>query len=353
MRTLLDSINLTQQETHVDYLWQLYERQAENLFKLIPNAKVERDAREEGLISKRRRQLDIRITFPIRIEISEYFEIEVPVKIIADCKHYKRAIDITTLGKIIALKDDVRADLAIVVTPHGIADSARVLAKNSHVFPLTLTSDLMTQVHGRDYEVTCLTCEGFPNYVYWATYGLDKPPLPPREGNCEYCGALHICCPDCLTIFSFENNSSSILKCPQDCGAVFVFTQVERKSPDMRLDRTYDSLESTILLELNQRKTKRMTKGRVNAIISATKWQFWTVDSPLFVLTEDDLVEWRGDHLHLTRDGQEIVDHVLLKAEAADWFDSNAPASPYSEILVALWEQRTKVPGEQRSEEPD
>ncbi len=52
---------------------------------------------------------------------------------------YGVSLDIKDIEEIIGLKEDVQANLAIVVTPMGVSEGARERAKADGVFPLTVT----------------------------------------------------------------------------------------------------------------------------------------------------------------------------------------------------------------------
>ncbi len=299
-----------------DFLWKLYEHQAAALFKSIPGAEVHENVRETGVDSGQERQIDVLVKMPLEALLPGGFRVSVPVKIVVDCKHYSRPVDLPRLGAIEVLKNDVRANLAIVVSPMGVSEGAEAYAENHNIVPLRLGPDLLARIFGEDRDVSCQICEQYGNEMYWRDPVFSD--VPPLDGRCAACGALHLCCPDCFSVIGVQDGEP--LACPSPCKAVFELG-FDRDTMEYSLRRCYDSMEAVLLRKLAARKTKRLAANEVDAIIRATRWQFWT-DNPLVGLTEDDLVEWNDDgtFLSLTPHGDNVATSIILEATEPEWF---------------------------------
>jgi len=194
--------------------WQWYEKRITEIFGNLKGAKVEHNVQEIGQDTHTPRQIDIRIIVPLTVNLGEDFSFDVPVKMIVDCKARKRPIDVTVIDEVAGLKDDVRAHLAIVVTPKGISQPARERAKAVGVHPIIVTLDLIAVVQRFPLpEFTgCLICE----------YTDEEDHSPPEvqwqsdiEGHCDWCDGLHIRCPECYEIFAIhEVEYEQAIKCP-------------------------------------------------------------------------------------------------------------------------------------------
>ncbi|GAH38160.1 unnamed protein product, partial [marine sediment metagenome] len=73
---------------HLDAMphWKWYEKRITDIFKKIKGAEVKPNVREIGKDTSTSRQIDIRIMVPLRIDLGDGFCLEIPVKIVVDCK---------------------------------------------------------------------------------------------------------------------------------------------------------------------------------------------------------------------------------------------------------------------------
>jgi len=292
------------------YDWKSYETNIADLFSKIEGATVEHDVKEIGVRSKTKRQLDIRISYPMKIELGQGFEISIPIKIIVDCKAHKAALDVKQIEEIIGLREDVQANLAIAITPMGVSQAGKERGKSGSVYPITVTGDLIALQHGLeipDFE-HCLMCRH--GYVSMRSK---------LTGYCDYCGGLHLGCPDCGEIIGIDESQHNIgVKCGAECGTVFYVPTGEKGSTGKI--EVYDSLISMLMTRAFEKTTKRLTKEEVSKIVGKTKWQHWQIDRPTIYLTELGLMEWREGYLCLTEDGEEIVEEIINKAETAIYY---------------------------------
>ncbi len=292
------------------YYWKSYETQIAGLFSKIEGATVEHDVKEVGASSETNRQLDIRILYPMKIDLGQGFEISIPIKIIVDCKAHKAPLDVKQIENIIGLREDVKANLAIAITPMGVSEAGKKLAKSGSVYPITVTADLIALKHRLelpDFE-RCLMCEyGYVSLVRRLT------------GYCDYCGGIHVRCPDCGAITGIDDSQLNRgVKCGAECGAVF-YVPTDRKRIVGRTE-VYDSLDCLLMTRAFEKTTKRLTTREVSKIVGRTKWQHWQVEVPTIGLTELGLMEWRDGYLWLTEDGEEITGRIVRNAETAMYY---------------------------------
>ena len=300
--------------------WAWYQARVAALFRLVPGAVVNEDVHEVGQDSGERRQLDVLVTLTLGIDLGKGFGIEVPIKIVVDAKAHDRALDIPAIDKVIGLRQDVRANLAIVVTPKGVSKGAMKRAKAGGVYPIVVTGDFIALMGGLKLpEYTpCGMCE----------YGLEDDYSPPEvswrsdiEGYCNWCNTLHVRCPDCLEIFAIPETQYDMgIRCATECGAIFrVSRRGDPKDQEIALE-VFDGLSAGLLLAAFHKSTARLTSREVSRVISGTRWQHWDAASPTINLTEEGLMQWGEDEcLHLTSEGRTLVQEVLLEPEYAYW----------------------------------
>jgi hypothetical protein len=292
------------------YDWKSYETDVAALFSKIEGAIVEHDVREVGVISQTERQLDIRVPYPLKIDLGQGFEIPIPIKIIVDCKAHKALLDVKQIEEIIGLREDVQANLAIAITPMGVSKAGRERGKAGSVYPITVTGDLVALQHGLeipDFE-HCLMCE----------HG-NVSTRSRLTGYCSYCGGLHLSCPDCGEIIGIdESQFNKGVKCGAECGVVFYVPSGEKRS--IGEIEVYDYLDCILMTKAFEKTTKRLTEEEVSKIIGRTKWQHWQVELPTIALSELGLMEWRAGYFYLTEDGEQIVEEIINEAETAIYY---------------------------------
>jgi len=290
--------------------WKWYQKRVADLFRKIKGAVVDEDVTEVGQDSGVPRQVDVRVQLPFNIDVGQGFEIEVPVKIIVDAKAHSRPLDVKDIEEISGLKDDVRANLAVAVTPEGVSEGGRQRGRALGVYPITVTGDLLALLDALEDFSSCLMC----------VYGAENDDGPPPwvdwhdrlRGFCHRCSSLHVRCPDCLEIIAIPEGQYGIgVRCGGECGAVFV-ADFDPRELEEKLT-VYDALDTSLLTTAYQKSTKRLTAREVDRLVRRTRWQHWGVASPTMNLTEEGLMQWgEGDCLYLTDGGTQVVEEFLL-----------------------------------------
>jgi len=295
--------------------WKWYQDRVADLFARLKGATVDRDVKETGRDGTER-QLDVRVLFEASIDIGQGFEIRVPVKIVVDAKAHERPLDIKEIESLAGLRDDVGANLLVVVSPNGVSEGAKKRAPSLGVYPITVTGDLLALAEGLpvDKYYPCRICE-----FSWENDDHKPPEVWWRgiEGQCDWCNGLHVRCGDCFEVFGIsEVEYDKVIECPGGCGAVY-FTVIEGSPKEAEWMLNYwDALETSVLMAASDTASKSLTEKAVNTLIEATRWQHWNVDSPLIRITEEGLVEWESGRLDLTEEGQKVVDEVIMRAES-------------------------------------
>jgi hypothetical protein len=286
--------------------WKWYEKRIAGIFRRIKGAEVKSNVYEMGQDTHKRRQIDIRIQVPLKVNLGEGFVLTIPVKIVVDCKKRKRPIDIRVVDAVEGLRDDLRAHLAIIVTPKGVSDGAMNRAKAVAVRPIVITTDLIAVAEGfREYEfVPCSICEYTGNEEY------PQPEISWRskvEGYCDWCGGLHVRCPDCYEIFGIsEAEYDQAIKCPSDCGAIFFARSRRGKDEPPATLESFPRLDAMLLTVAYHKSTKRLTPNEVKKLVRMTRWQHWGEAPATIGVTESGYMEYgRDDNLYLTAEGKE------------------------------------------------
>jgi len=282
--------------------WKWYEKRITEIFGRVNGGKVEPNVTEMGQDSKTKRQIDIRITVPLAIDLGEGFSLDIPVKIIVDCKDHKRAIGLNVVGEVAELKEDVRAHLGIIVTPHGISKAAKERAKTVGIRPIVVTTDLIATASPfpEGGYTKCRLCE----YT-----GKEEHPPPvvswqsPVEGYCDWCNGLHFRCPECGIVFAVtEAEYDKVIKCPYECGSIFFPENLE----------VIIALDAMLLTAAYYKPTKRLTPREIDKIVKRTRWQHWGEASPTIGVTEFDYMQYGDDdNLYLTNEGEKLAKSII------------------------------------------
>lgn len=268
---------------------------------------------------KRRRQIDVYIELPVKVRLSDIIQVTVPVRIIVDAKAHERRIDVTNVGLIEDMRDDVGANLAIIASPVGFTDGAMERARELSVFLLNAPTDLLAMLRSVEIPelVDCRNdCDSFRGVVSWR-FGERYRPGSMVIGYCQRCNTMHIICPDCGEIFGVaEFDEGESLECPGNCGRVFLVGRDFETGESHVSSR--DWLDVTILQKAFEKSTKRLTKRQVDQIVRQSKWQYFTEAPATIALTEEELMEWddEGAFLNLTEIGEEYVRENLLDTKS-------------------------------------
>lgn len=101
--------------------WKLYEETILQHFQEVyPDCKVEGNQKIVGINSKRKRQIDVLI---------EGETAGFPIKVIIDCKHFSRKIDVKIVESFIGMLADVKASKGVIITNIGYTPAAIERAK--------------------------------------------------------------------------------------------------------------------------------------------------------------------------------------------------------------------------------
>lgn len=302
-----------------DY-WQWYEQRIAELFQKLPNALVEENVRMAGKKSGKKRQLDLRITVPVRVDLQLGFEIEIPFTIIVDAKARKRPVDVKTVESIGGLRDDVEAHLAVIVSPVGFSEAARKRASSLGVYPLVASGDLLSLIRGfalPKYQQCLMDCLGEdgerPPSVAQVSWHPNVLLGGVVKGYCTWCNTLHLMCPDCSEVTGIAEAQFDMgVLCQGECGRVYYVSCTPEYEVVLR---SWDGLEVSLLTAAYDKSTKRLTHREVDRQIKKTKWQHWTVAHPAIGLTEEGLMCWDNNFLYLTEEGEQVVREVVGNAE--------------------------------------
>lgn len=296
--------------------WQEYQSQIADLFRRVPNARVEENAKVKGK-SGTERKLDAQIFLPMEIELTKSIKVTVEINIIVDAKLHDRAVDIGYVDQVNGQRDDVGAHVAIIASQCGFTKGAEDRAKQVSVFTMRLPSDLLRLLEEAKipWGRVCSNaiCPQYHGYINnWREPAAEGGT---RLGRCDYCNMTHVLCRECCSVFGVHDfELGNALKCP-GCRSVYCVTE-DHRSGDPKVE-VRDELDVILLTAAHEKTTKRLTKKEVEKIIGGTRWQYFVPDHPTINLTEEGLMEWSEDRefLLLTESGQYEVDHVILAAE--------------------------------------
>ena len=183
--------------------WENYEDQIfEKLRTSFPNSDIRKNQKIIGRYSERSRQIDILVKATVMNR---------EVLIIIDCKKFSKKIDVKGVESYIGFSEDVGAHIGIMITNVGYTKSAEKRAKNHHK---DIQLDIVEFENFEDYDFSfdsCSLCkddDDFPRgFIRW------NDPLPIvrdglitliNQGECSYCGELHVRCQDCGDIIDFN-----------------------------------------------------------------------------------------------------------------------------------------------------
>ena len=101
--------------------WKLYEETILQHFQEVyPDCKVEGNQKIIGINSKIKRQVDVLITG----ETAGYL-----IKVVIDCKHFSKKIDVKIVESFIGMLADLRASKGVIITNIGYTKGAIERAK--------------------------------------------------------------------------------------------------------------------------------------------------------------------------------------------------------------------------------
>ena len=104
------------------------------LERLLPGAKITKNARIRGIKTRRARQIDILVELPVG---------PFHLKIAVDCKQYKRKVTVKNVESVLSMLDDIRVSKGVIMTTKGYSKTAWDRAQND----------------SRDIELHILTAE--------------------------------------------------------------------------------------------------------------------------------------------------------------------------------------------------
>lgn len=174
--------------------WRVYERIVALLstekyddpsLTVIPNARV------TGLISNRKRQIDVLIDYR--------FEHDLTRRMVIDAKERKRPIDIKEVESFEGLMKDVGAQREVLVCTNGYTKAAKNRAQKHIGIEIILAEEIDT-FNFNSWD-NCLHQKCEDGLVLWDRYfGVsiqDSPPYVMATGKCDVCHRFHIWCWSC------------------------------------------------------------------------------------------------------------------------------------------------------------
>lgn len=302
--------------------WRKLERYIQRLFKQKEGVKVTPDAVVKGK-SGEKRKLELWITWPFVIELSEHFRITLPLRIAVDCKHLAKPVDINEVGAFIDQMDDVGAHAGIMVATGGFGKGARARAKARSIFLVDTPPDLLVLARGLalDDFFQCKCCgeddddgDHMPGVVEWHASKFNDH--APAIGTCSRCSAPHAMCSDCAEVVGFyEAEFSKWVECPGGCGRLF---NSEYDHRDMvATTRSIGPVERWVLLEAAKHKG-RLAFSEFKERIAGTKWQYAHGKAkPLGRMISEGWISGRGskDEIRLTEEGRVLAEQELPHAQ--------------------------------------
>ena len=101
--------------------WKLYEETiVEHFQEVYPELDVKGNQKIVGIKTKRKRQIDVLISG----EFAGF-----PVRIVIDCKHFSRKVDVKIVESFLGMLDDLKADKGVIITNVGYTEAALERAK--------------------------------------------------------------------------------------------------------------------------------------------------------------------------------------------------------------------------------
>jgi len=199
----------------------MYERLVAELLvrELSPDFCITANAHVTGVISGRKRQIDVLIDFRNDTDNSR--------RVIVDAKRQRRKVDITHVEALRSLMEDVGATHGYLVCPHGHTDAARKRAQDAVSICLLPLEHLETFDPSRWPKCQRPGCskgrvfwDGFPEVdmavqaVNGAGFGNSRLLLFAHcVGKCDRCGLFHVRCLTCEEIFSVNDDGEHQCKC--------------------------------------------------------------------------------------------------------------------------------------------
>jgi hypothetical protein len=190
---------------------QLTSEEYDDNFTIIPNARI------TGLISKRKRQIDVLVDCR--------YESDLHRRIIVDAKLRKRPIDIKEVESFEGLMKDVNAKRGFIVCSNGHTKAALRRAQE-HIGIKLITTEQIDQFNLNSWD-RCLSEDCSDGLVLWdATPGIFINGLVSVQatGKCDECGKFHVWCWDCGIRYCIENESELQCSC---AGPWFWLTSIE------------------------------------------------------------------------------------------------------------------------------
>ena len=121
--------------------WEIYEKEVhEHLSRLYPGTPTKHNVELPGRYSKRNRQIDVLI----EDDVAGF-----NTRVVVDCKHRSRRLDVTHVECFIGLLEDVDATHGLLVTPRGYSEAAM---RRAHNHPKQILLDVMNLSDLRQYQ---------------------------------------------------------------------------------------------------------------------------------------------------------------------------------------------------------
>lgn len=192
--------------------WKVYERIVallstekydEPSFTIIPNTRI------TGLISNRKRQIDVLIDYR--------FEHDLRRRMIIDAKERKRPIDIKDVESFEGMMKDVGAQRGILICTNGYTKAAKSRAQK-HIGIEILPEEEIDTFNFNAWD-NCLYQKCKDGLVLWDRYfGVsiqDSPAYVIVTGKCDLCHKFHIWCWSCGNRKVLENEDEWQCSCKE------------------------------------------------------------------------------------------------------------------------------------------
>lgn len=186
---------------------------------VIPNAKI------TGIISNRKRQIDVLVDYR--------FEQNLKRRLIIDAKERKRPIDIKEVESFEGLMKDVGAQRGVLVCTNGFTKAAKRRAQD-YIGIEIIPAQQLEKYSFNSWDI-CLFPKCNNGLILWDKYyGLsinDGPAYIMAVGKCDECRKFHIWCQSCGTKKVLDNEDEWQCDCKEPW---FWLTAIEPEEDDSK-----------------------------------------------------------------------------------------------------------------------
>jgi hypothetical protein len=297
--------------------WRKFERLIQRVFDRTPGADVQSDAVILGK-SGRKRKLELWVKYPFEIRFADQFRVLLDLQIAVDCKRHSKPVGIKKVEEFLGQMADVGAHAGVMVSAMGFGAGAKQRAEREPIFLVDAPNDILLLARGLETAefFLCQCCaaategrDGLPGAVDW--YHDSASSHEPSRGNCSFCNAPHVMCPDCLEVMGFsEGEFGKWVNCLGSCGRIY-HTEYSHDGGSEEID-TVSGIECQILANAND-DGGEIPLAAVTALLEGTKWQYAEADAnPVKRLISRHLAEidYEDELLRLTGEGIDFAESL-------------------------------------------